>query len=143
MSGDQSKDPPMECAVVNAVTKVKIPGRMDPVMFEVHYATLIRDENKFKSFLVPFEIMKHGVKINMIPPKYGGTRSILVDDKTLPFLFDDEKLYWKISMPTGDDLDTLKWFELIHQLCWAKPASVFPSTTTNHIRSHGTNGVDI
>jgi hypothetical protein len=57
-------------------------------------------------------MMKHGVKIDMIPPKYGGTGSILVDGKTLPFMFDDEKLYWEISMPTRDDMDTLKWFEL-------------------------------
>jgi hypothetical protein len=62
MSGYQSKDPPMECAVVNAVTKVKIPGIMDPVIFEVHDATLIKDEDEFESLLVPFEMMKHGLK---------------------------------------------------------------------------------
>jgi hypothetical protein len=112
MSGYQSKDPPLECAVVNAVTKVQIPGRMDPVIFEVHYATLVTDENEYESLLVPFEMMKHGVKVDMIPPKYGGTGSIMIDDELLPFLFDDEKLYWKISKPTQDDLDVLKWFEL-------------------------------
>jgi hypothetical protein len=37
MLGYQSKDPLMECAMVNAVTKVQIPGQMDPVIFEVHY----------------------------------------------------------------------------------------------------------
>jgi hypothetical protein len=112
MSGYQSKDPPLECSVVNAVTKVQIPGRMDPVIFEVHYATLVMDENEYESLLVPFEMMKHGVKVDMIPPKYGGTGSIMIDDELLPFLFDDEKLYWKISKPTQDDLDVLKWFEL-------------------------------
>jgi hypothetical protein len=27
-------------------------------------------------------------------------------------MFDDEKLYWEILMPSRDDMDTLKWFEL-------------------------------
>jgi hypothetical protein len=74
--------------------------------------TLIKDEDEFESLLIPFEMMNYGVKIDMIPPKYGGTGSISVDGKTLPFMFDDEKLYWEISMPTRDDMDTLKWFEL-------------------------------
>jgi hypothetical protein len=112
ISGNQSKDPPMECAVVNAVTKVKIPGRTDPVIFEFHYATLIKEEEEFESLLVPFEMMKHGMKVDMIPQKYGGTGSILVDGETLPFMLDDEKLYWEISIPTRDDMDSLKWFKL-------------------------------
>ena len=56
--------------------------------------------------------MKHGVKIDMIPSKYGGTGAIKIDDEVLPYLFDDEKLYWKISKPTQDDMDVLRWFEL-------------------------------
>jgi hypothetical protein len=43
---------------------------MDLVIFEVHSATLIKDEDEFESLLVHFEMMKHGVKIDMIPPKY-------------------------------------------------------------------------
>jgi hypothetical protein len=116
---------PMSGAVVNTVTKVEIPGE-DLVIFEVHYATLIKDEDEFESLLVPFEIMKHAVKIDMIPPKYGGTGSILVDGETLPFMFDNEKLYWEISMPTCDDMDTLKWFEL-------NPPALLGET---HIRCH-------
>jgi len=112
MSGYQSKDPPQECPVVNAVTKVEIPGRLDPVLFEVNYATLINDADEFESLVVPFEMMKHGIKVDMIPPKYGGTGAIVVDEERLPFLFDEEKLYWKISTPTRDDLDTLKWIEI-------------------------------
>jgi hypothetical protein len=112
MSGYQSKEPPVECAVVNAVTKVQIPGRMDQVIFEVNYATLIKDEHEYESLLVPFEMMRHGVKVDMVLPKYGGTGSISINDESLTFLFDDEKLYWEISKPSQDDLDTLKWFEL-------------------------------
>jgi hypothetical protein len=73
---------------------------------------LIQDEDEFESLLVPFEMMKHGVKIDMIPPKYGGKGSITIDDENLPFMFDDEKLYWEIAKPIQDNLDILKWFEL-------------------------------
>jgi hypothetical protein len=43
MLGYQSKAPLQECQVVNAITKVNIPGREDPVIFEVNYATLVDD----------------------------------------------------------------------------------------------------
>jgi hypothetical protein len=112
MSGYQSKDPPQECAVVNAVTKATIPGRMEPVLFEVNYATLIADENEYESLVVPFELMKHGIQVDMTPQKYGGAGAITVDGERLPYKFDDEKMYWVIERPTRDDLDTLKWVEL-------------------------------
>jgi hypothetical protein len=112
ITGYQSKDPPINCAVVNAVTKAFIPGRMDPVIFEVNYATLIQDTEEFESLVVPFDMMRHGAQIDIIPTKYGGTGAIKTDDELLPYLFDDEKLYWRIMKPTRDDMDTLRWFEL-------------------------------
>ena len=112
MSGYQSKEAPIECAVVNAVAKVNIPGRMNPVIFEVNYATLIKDENELESLVVPFEMMKHGIQVDMVPPKFGRVGGIKFDDESLTCLFEDEKLHWEISKPTRDDLDTLRWFEL-------------------------------
>jgi hypothetical protein len=112
ITGYQSKEPPINCAVVNAVTKAFLPGRVDPVIFEVNYATLIPDANEFESLVVPFDMMKHGTKIDMIPVKHGGTGAIKINDELLPYMFDDEKLYWKIVKPTRDDMDTLRWFEL-------------------------------
>ena len=38
-------------------------------------------------------MMKHGIKIDMVPPKYGGKGAIVVDREKLPFEFDDEKLF--------------------------------------------------
>ena len=112
MSGYQSKDPPQECHIVNAVTKANIPGRSEPVLFEVNYATLVQDDHELESLVVPFEMMKHGIKVDMIPPKYGGTGAIHVEGEQFPFLFDDEKLFWHISKPNQDELDTLRWIEL-------------------------------
>ena len=93
MSGYQSKAPPQECIVVNAITKVKIPGRDEPMIFEVNYATLVQDENEFESLVVPFEMMQHGIKVDMTPTKYGGTGGITVDGDILPYRFDQEKLF--------------------------------------------------
>ena len=93
IEGYQSKAPPQECTVVNAVTKVTIPGKTDPVLFEVNYATLIEDKNELESLVVPFELMKHGIRVDMIPPKYGGSGAIHVEGVPLPYLFDDEKFF--------------------------------------------------
>ena len=112
MQGYQSKESPQLCAVVNATTKVTIPGREDPVIFEVNHATLIEDDNELESLVVPFAMMKHGIHLDMIPRKYGGSNSIVVDGEKLEYEFDDEKIFWKITKPTQNDLDTLKWVEL-------------------------------
>jgi hypothetical protein len=66
--GYQSKELPQECKVVNAITKVTIPGREEPVIFEVNYATLVMEDAKYESLVVPFDMMKHGIKVDMVPP---------------------------------------------------------------------------
>jgi hypothetical protein len=108
MMGYQSKELPQECKVVNAITKVTIPGREEPVIFEVNYATLVMDPAEYESLVVPFDMMKHGIKVDMVPPRYGGTGGITVEGELLPYCFDNEKLYWHIEKPTRDDMDTLR-----------------------------------
>jgi hypothetical protein len=112
LSGYQSQEPPIQCPVVNAVTKATIPGRDEPVIFEVNYATLVEDERELESLVVPFGMMQHGIQMDLTPPKYGGKGSITIDDEQLRYEFDDEKIFWKIEKPTQDELDTLKWVEL-------------------------------
>jgi hypothetical protein len=73
---------------------------------------LIDDNEEYESLVVPFDMMKHGIKVGMVPPKYGGTGGITVEGELLPCCFDNEKLYWHISKPTQDDMDTLRWIEL-------------------------------
>jgi hypothetical protein len=70
------------------------------------------DDTEYESLVVPFDMMKHGIKVDMVPPKYGGTGGITVDGELLPYCFDDEKLYWNIAKPTRDDMDILRWIEL-------------------------------
>jgi hypothetical protein len=73
---------------------------------------LVDENDEYESLVVPFDMMKHGIKVDMVPPRYGGTGGITVEGELLPYCFDDEKLYWHISKPTQDNVDTLRWIEL-------------------------------
>eukprot|EP00957_Ditylum_brightwellii_P155560 11841307-Ditylum_brightwellii.AAC.1 len=50
------------CLIVNAATKVWVPGRENVVIFVLNHATLIKTEEEADSLLVPFELMQHGIK---------------------------------------------------------------------------------
>ena len=55
--GYQDKCPPQCYPIVNAITKVLLPGR-DPILLQINYTTLIDDPNELESLFVPFESMK-------------------------------------------------------------------------------------
>ena len=112
MQGYQDKGPPKICPIVNAVTKVTIPGRDLPVLFTINYATLVDDPDELESLCVPFDLMRHGIKVDLTPTSFGGEGGIKIQDQFLPFEFDQEKLFYKIMKPSQDDLDSLEWFEL-------------------------------
>ena len=115
MSGYQSKKAQM-CPIVNAMTKAKLHGRDEPVLLLVNFATLINDKEEKESLLQPFNLMAHGIKVNMVPQKYGGAQNMIVEDESLEFDFceseDDSKLFINITKPSQNDLDTLEIFEL-------------------------------
>ena len=112
MHGYQDKGPAKIYPIVNAVTKVHIPGRDLPVLFTLNYATLIDDPGERESLCVPFDLMRHHIAVDLTPTTLGGTGGIKVEGQNFPFEFDGEKLFYKISKPTEDDLDTLEWLEL-------------------------------
>jgi hypothetical protein len=112
ISGYQDKAPPKVCPIVNAATKVKIPGRETPVIFILNYATLIDDEQETESLCVPFEMMRHGVIMDLTPGKFGGEGGMRVEEEFFPFCFDDEKLFFEIEHPTPEDMETFDWYEL-------------------------------
>ena len=116
LSGYQDSGPAKEWPVVNAVTKVRIQGREDPVLFVMNYVTMLDDDNERESLAVPFQSMKHGVTVDLTPTKYGGTGKMKVDGQEFPFDFDGEKLYYKIEKPTSEDLDLWECFELTSPL---------------------------
>jgi len=115
MSGYQSTHDQV-CPVVNAVTLAHIKGREEPVLLLIHYATLVNDANESESLLQPFQAMRHGVMFDMTPTIHHGRGVMDVDNEELPFHYDGEKLYYSISKPTQEDLDTYDCYELTSAL---------------------------
>ena len=97
---------------MNAVTKAYPRDYKKPVILLHKNATLIDDENEKESLCVPFACMAHGIKIDMVPTKYGGKGGMTVEGGFILFDFDDEKLFIKIQKPTQEDLDISEWYEL-------------------------------
>jgi hypothetical protein len=112
MVGYQDKGSPQICEIVNAVTKAIIMGRDCPVLLLMNYTTMLNDDQEQESLCVPFQSMKHGILFDLTPTSFGGKGGMKVDDKFIPFKYDNEKLYLNISKPTSEDLDILEWFEL-------------------------------
>ena len=110
--GYQDKGKPTVCSIVNGLTKAKVRGRNEPVIFHVNYATLVEDQNEMESLCVPFRMMSHGIQCDLTPTKYGGKGGIQISNDFFPFEFDDEKLYFRISKPSLDDLNIFEHFEL-------------------------------
>ena len=98
--GYQDQGKPKTCPVVNAVTKAYPKDYQKPIILLHNNATLIDDDNEKESLCVPFACMAHGIKIDMVPNKYGGKGGMTVDGDFIPFDFDDEKLFIKIQKPT-------------------------------------------
>ena len=100
------------CQIVNAVTKAFIPGRDLPIILIVHYAAMIDDPDENESLIVPFDMMRHGVKCDLTPQKLGGDGGMIIEDEYIPMNFDDEKLFINIVKPDDIDLEELEFFEL-------------------------------
>jgi len=98
--------------VVNAVTKAKIPNRDDPILIKMNYCSLIDDENENESLVNPFDLMRHNIKVDMMPPQHGGRCGITFDNIFILLQYDDEKLYMNIIKPKDEDLELLEWFEI-------------------------------
>eukprot|EP00957_Ditylum_brightwellii_P028330 2139672-Ditylum_brightwellii.AAC.1 len=98
--------------IVNAATKAYIPGRDMPIHLVLYYATLNEDWQENESLIVPFEMMKHGIHVDLMPQCFRGKDAIEVDEEHLPFEWDNEKLFWKISKQTKEELKSLETFEL-------------------------------
>ena len=111
MSGYQSGHEQV-LSVVNAVTKACIQGRDEPVLFVMHYATVVVGDNEKELSHVPFQSMRHGIKFDLTPTIHGGKCSMTVEQKEFPIAFDGEKIFFKIEKPTQEELDRYDCYEL-------------------------------
>lgn len=105
--------PVTQCQVVHAITKANIRGMDEPILLKVHHASLLEGTHEDESLLTLMDMVKSGVTVNGVTPtKYlpagSDTRScgITIDNTYLLFEYDDEKLFFRISQPTQDELDS-------------------------------------
>ena len=119
----QGGDKSTKCPIVNGITKATIKGRTDPVLLGINYATLIEDENENESLCQPFDVMKHGVKVDLVPKHLGGTGGMIiqgedVEESFLAFDWEEEEnlVFLDITKPTQEEIDTLEYFELTSPL---------------------------
>eukprot|EP00957_Ditylum_brightwellii_P137978 10519078-Ditylum_brightwellii.AAC.1 len=77
--GCGDKTDPRQCQIVNAKTKAYIPNRESSVIFVINYATLNNDKDESESLTVPFEMMQHGIAVNLTPTTLGGSSKMYVD----------------------------------------------------------------
>jgi len=111
MSGYQSEHEQV-LSVVNAVMKAYIEGRDEPVLFVMHYATLVVDENKKESLHAPFQSMRHGIKFDLTPKTHGRKCNMTIEQEDFPNKFDGEKIFFNIEKPTQEELDGYDCYEL-------------------------------
>ena len=56
-------------------------GRNTPVLFHINNATLVDDKKEEESLCVTFNMMKHGIKCDLTPTKYGGKGGMTIEDE--------------------------------------------------------------
>ena len=128
--GDEREKAPFQ--VVNAATKVVIPGFDTPVIFIVNNMTLNEDPNQNESLAIPFEMMRANILVCGTPPQHGGKCGATIDGEFFPFQYDGEKLYYNIARPNDEELATLPWYEISPRL---PPEHLIRRTRTANISS--------
>ena len=58
----------------------------------MNYVTLGKDTNENESLCQPFNLMAHGIYVNIIPESYGEKQGLTIEDTFIPFEFDCEKV---------------------------------------------------
>jgi len=101
-----------EYPVVSAVTKATVSNISNPIIFKVHYATLISDDNELESLCTTMDLGAHGVQIEGIHPHANTRCGLTVNNKFMEFDWDNESIFFQISKPTEEELETYDIFEL-------------------------------
>eukprot|EP00957_Ditylum_brightwellii_P052702 3995163-Ditylum_brightwellii.AAC.1 len=65
-----------------------------------------------ESLVVPFELMQHGIKVDLTPHNLGGAGAMYIEDEYMPFEWDKEKLFIRIEKPNDSDIGELEVYEL-------------------------------
>ena len=123
LTGHQSKGTNTKCPIVNAATKGLIKGREDPVLLGMNHTTLVSDDRENESLCQPYDLMKHGMKVDLVPKHLGGAGGMMAqgedtEESFVDFEWEEEEnlVCIKTSKPTQEEIDTLEYFELTSPL---------------------------
>lgn len=106
-----SANSPLVCQVVNAITKVTLPDGKEN-LFVANNTTLLEDKTERESLAVPYDMMRHGIRVDIVSLKHGGRQGIWVENEYFALHYDEEKTYFTITKPTAEEMDQLEAFEL-------------------------------
>ena len=76
------------------------------------HETLLKYNDERESLAVPFDMMRHGVMVDISPTIYGGKKGMTIEGEHIPWEYDHEKLYLKIYRPNNNDIETLDTYEV-------------------------------
>eukprot|EP00957_Ditylum_brightwellii_P011816 891034-Ditylum_brightwellii.AAC.1 len=92
--------------------KGNVSRRDEPVIIILNHATLIDDDNESEPLPVPFELMRHGIKVDLTPQNLDGVGAMYIEEEYMPLEWDNEKLFVKIEKPNECELGELEMYEL-------------------------------
>ena len=103
--------------VVHAATVVTLENGQQYILL-VYNGLLDRNPEENESMLLPHDARAHGVIIDDVSTEHfhadgtHGKQCAIVEGTELPFHFDEKMMYWCISKPTPDQLESLPLLEL-------------------------------
>ena len=103
ISGYQDKTSPQKCPIVNAITKDSLKDGKE-ILILMNHATLLKDNDERESLEVPYDMMRHGVMVDISPTIYGGKQGMTIEGEHFPWEYDHEKCYLKIDKPNQYDI---------------------------------------
>ena len=90
LTGYSSTSDPTTHPVVHSVAKATLEDGRE-MLFIMSYSTLIEDDRQNESLCIPFEMMRHGISVDLTPKIHGETQCMHVKRVLIPFYYDMEK----------------------------------------------------
>ena len=89
------------------MTKAHIQNRIESIILQLNYATLVNDENMQDSLCQPFQLMAHSILMDMTLKFYEGKQEITIDDQFIKFKFNRLDVFLEIKNSLQEDLKLL------------------------------------
>ena len=97
----------------------------------MNYSRFLYYPNETQPLVFPFNMMKHGEKVDMAPMNLGGDKRLYVYEEYLPFYWYNEKLYYNIQKTTEEYLEQLESSEINSSTLNYIKETTYPHQTVN------------